>query len=182
MIDVDAILKRTNLVSLVEQAGGRLHRAGGDLRGACPLHGGDNPTAFSVYSEGGVQKWKCFTRDCGGGDAIGFVMKWRGLDFRQACAYLSGGAIPETPAPRPVAQPHPAYVPPVGEWQSAARQALQECQAVLWQPKYTRVLDYLHGRGLKDDTIRAFKLGYCATGARVTFGGRSAGCGCRAAW
>jgi hypothetical protein len=60
-------------------------------------------------------------------------------------------------------------------WQAAARQAVSECEATLWQPKYKAVLAYLHGRGLRDETIRHFHLGYCSTGAADRYGREIAG-------
>ncbi len=44
------------------------------------------------------------------------------------------------------------------------QQVLAECAETLWQPKYAKVLAYLHSRGLADETIRHFRLGYCACG------------------
>lgn len=58
-----------HLVELVEETGVTVRRG----RCACPLHGGDNPEAFSVSVKG----WKCFTGSCGGGDGVGFVAKLR---------------------------------------------------------------------------------------------------------
>jgi CHC2-type zinc finger protein len=55
-------------------------------RAACPLHGGDNPQAFSVDAE--TLLWNCFTH-CGGGDAVDFVMKAEGLDFVGAVTRLA---------------------------------------------------------------------------------------------
>jgi DNA primase len=47
-----------------------LRRYGGQLTGACPLHGGDNPTAFRVRLSRGI--WNCFTA-CGGGDTVDLI-------------------------------------------------------------------------------------------------------------
>ena len=44
---------------------------GTDFRCCCPLHGGDNPTAFTWNYENGL--WYCFTGDCGGGDVFDFI-------------------------------------------------------------------------------------------------------------
>jgi DNA primase len=55
----------------------------------------------------------------------------------------------------------PAYEAPAGDWQAWARQAIDICQAKLWTPEGRQALDYLRGRGLTDDTIRIYRLGYC---------------------
>jgi DNA primase len=49
---------------------GKIQDLGHELRCACPLHGGDNPTAFT-WNDNGL--WFCFTGDCGGGDVFDFV-------------------------------------------------------------------------------------------------------------
>lgn len=86
MFDVDTILKSADLPELVRKAGGQLLKG----RCACPLHGGDNDSGFSVYEKDGRDYWNCFSGSCGGGDAITFVEKWQGLDFKSACAFLGG--------------------------------------------------------------------------------------------
>jgi DNA primase len=47
-----------------------LKKNGNQLIGACPLHGGDNPTAFRVHLARGI--WNCFTA-CGGGDTVDLI-------------------------------------------------------------------------------------------------------------
>lgn len=50
---------------------------GNGYRMACPLHEGNNETAFSIYFiEDGTWLWTCFTSDCGTGDIIKFHMKY----------------------------------------------------------------------------------------------------------
>jgi hypothetical protein len=53
-----------NLGALFTELTGRPLRGG---RAACPVHGGDNPQAFSAANGKG---WHCFTGDCGSGDAV----------------------------------------------------------------------------------------------------------------
>jgi DNA primase len=48
----------------------RLKHRGDQLIGPCPLHGGDNPTAFRVHLTRGI--WNCFTA-CGGGDTVDLI-------------------------------------------------------------------------------------------------------------
>ena len=47
-----------------------LKQHGQQLIGACPLHGGDNPTAFRVHLPRGI--YNCFTA-CGGGDTVDLI-------------------------------------------------------------------------------------------------------------
>ena len=84
MNDYAGIVDRTDLVDLVQKAGGMLKRAGREWRCSCPLHGGDNPTGFAVYEDSGHARWKCWTNDCGQGDALDFVQKWLGYTKDEA--------------------------------------------------------------------------------------------------
>ena len=89
--NVDEILAKADLRELVRKAGGQLDSHG---RCACPLHGGDNDSAFSVFTKDGRDGWYCFTGpSCGGGDAITFVEKWQNLDFKRACEFLGGDIV-----------------------------------------------------------------------------------------
>lgn len=90
MFDVNSILQNTNLVDLAIKAGASLNHKHGEWRGACPIHGGDNESAFVISVKDGKELWYCFTGDCGGGDAIDFVKAWRGWGFKQACEFLGG--------------------------------------------------------------------------------------------
>lgn len=86
MFDTESIIQKTDLIDLVEKAGGVVKKN----RCACPIHGGRDVTGFAIFKDGGREYWKCFSGDCGGGDAIDFVMKWRDWNFKQACEFLGG--------------------------------------------------------------------------------------------
>jgi len=80
-----------------------LVRRGTRLRGRCPLHGGDNPTAFSVDDERGL--WHCFTA-CGGGDVVDLVGRLERCSPPDAARHLARIAVAEglgSPARQPVA-------------------------------------------------------------------------------
>ena len=63
----------------------KLRRQGHLLSGPCPLHGGDNPTAFRVHLQRGV--WHCFT-SCGGGDIVDLIRHIEHCSFAQAARIL----------------------------------------------------------------------------------------------
>lgn len=71
-LELDRLFADIDLVKFAEdQAGAELTRSGRSWRGACPIHGGDNESAFAIYEkDAGEQRWKCFSGDCGGGDLI----------------------------------------------------------------------------------------------------------------
>ena len=89
-LDLHVIFFGVNLEDLAGQAGTKLQKSGGELRGRCPLHKGDNPTAFVIYTDpNGHSRWHCHTKCDAGGDAIDFVQRWQGLDFMGAVKYLA---------------------------------------------------------------------------------------------
>lgn len=61
-----------------------------DYRCPCPLHGGDNSTAFSWKKRTGV--WSCYSRQCGNNinnhDVYGFLQLKLGLTFKESIEFL----------------------------------------------------------------------------------------------
>jgi len=67
------------------QLDGRLKQKNDTLYGPCPLHGGNNPTAFRVELTRGL--WHCFTH-CGGGDIVELVRHIENNSYQQAARSL----------------------------------------------------------------------------------------------
>lgn len=63
----------------------RLKAKNDSLTGPCPIHGGDNPTAFRVHLERNL--WRCFTH-CGGGDTIELIRRIHKCSYAQAARHL----------------------------------------------------------------------------------------------
>jgi len=87
--------ERAVQISSVLQAAGvlaMLRRRGDRLVGPCPIHGGDNPTAFSVDLS--LNRWYCFTGCSAGGDVVDLVRRLHRVGFRDAAAILSGLSAP----------------------------------------------------------------------------------------
>ena len=130
-----------------------LRRTGRTYRGPCPLHGGEGPN-FSVDPERGL--FKCFV--CGeGGDVFSFPMKLLGLDFLDAVRYVAektGIQVPERGG-REEEDPHK-------DLREALIFAADFFQNQLWETKpgesARRYL--MERRGLPEDAIRKFGLGY----------------------
>jgi putative DNA primase/helicase len=63
-----------------------LRKNGGDWRGACPIHGGDNPLNFSVKPDTG--EWFCHSQcDCGG-DVFAFIESVKQIGFSEAVDFV----------------------------------------------------------------------------------------------
>lgn len=86
MFDINKIIASASLEEMVRKAGGDIVRG----RCACPLHGGENKTAFSVFHKDGKDYWTCHSGDCGHGDVLDFIRIWQHLDFKGAIAFLGG--------------------------------------------------------------------------------------------
>ena len=160
-LNLHVILSRVNLEDIAQQAGTKLHRAGNDWRGKCPLHKGDNPTAFSVYvGEGGYERWHCHTKCDAGGDAIDFVQRWQGLDFMGAVKYLAESLhldLTELGFDPASAQREMEYRKQTDLLDEAAKYFA----AQLWSKAGEPARKYLIGRGFTEKTLREAGWGFC---------------------
>ncbi|MEO1291169.1 MAG: toprim domain-containing protein, partial [Chloroflexota bacterium] len=118
-----------------------------------PFRADGRKPSLTVYATG--------IKDYGGAgqswDVIAFVMDYLSLDFRGACDYLQGDVAYILVAPSQ--KPDYTASPPSDAWQVATMQQITQYEAILWQSPH--ILDYLRNeRGLNDDTIRHYRLGY----------------------
>ena len=88
------ILNNIDPVSLLELFGASIYTTNQfEIRCTCPLHNGDNPTAFHVYTATPTEpvsfKWRCYTKcDDGHGDIIDFIMRVNTFSFNEAVKWL----------------------------------------------------------------------------------------------
>jgi len=172
MIDIKLILEKTDLIALAEEAGAQFNSSHSSR---CPVHHGNNPTAFHVYrTQDGLERYHCFTNcpeGANGGDAIAFYMRWRQVDFKIAVTELAqrAGIVNgngQRPAPRPAKPVARVLVdqpdePPSELWRWRALAFVDYVQGELWKVAVQGALDYLMvDRGLDEDTIKYFCLGY----------------------
>ncbi|HSQ90184.1 toprim domain-containing protein [Romboutsia sp.] len=79
-LDVRVILEHYKVDEMIE--------TGRFIRCACPIHKGNNKTAFSIDIE--TSLWRCFTNDeCGGGDIFTLIEKIEGVGFVDAVKKLA---------------------------------------------------------------------------------------------
>ena len=149
---LDEIRDRVALSSVVGRRV-RLVRKGREYGGLCPFHNEKTPS-FTVSDDKGF--FHCF--GCGAhGDVIGFVMKSEGLAFREAVERLAAEAGIAMPVERPEEREREQRSQSLGEVVEAATKFYEQ---QLHQPGGRAALDYLKGRGLDDQTIARFRLGY----------------------
>jgi DNA primase len=159
MTVVDDIKERLDIVEIVEQTV-KLRRTGKNYIGFCPFHSNTRTPAFVVFPE--TQTWRCFGQCNEGGDLFGYMMKREGWDFNEALRQLAARAgvtltqqNPETEASVQSQQKLSAVL-------EAAAGFYRE--QMLTSPAGKKTLDYLHKRGLSDETIKIWGLGYAPAG------------------
>jgi DNA primase len=154
----ESIERVKEAVDMVELVGARsdLRRVGSRWTGLCPFHDERTPS-FSVNAENKL--YHCF--GCQeSGDAIGFVQATEALDFREAVESL---------AERYNIELKQEFEDPEAEERRKREKRLYELveratayyERVLWEsPEAGKAREYLAGRGLGDDVLRTFRVGY----------------------
>jgi DNA primase len=142
------------------------------LTGLCPFHDERSPS-FGINP---IEKlYHCF--GCGaGGDVFKFVMETEGLDFGSALESLAERY--RVPLERETEDPQDA----MRRQRKERLYALLERTAayyvrVLWEaPEAATAREYLRSRGLQEDALRAFRVGWAPDAFdRVLTGSRRAG-------
>jgi DNA primase len=151
---LDELRARTPLPAVIGRRV-RLARSGRQWKGCCPFHGEKTPS-FYVYDD----HFHCF--GCGAhGDAIGFVMQSQGSGFMEAVEQLASEAGLDVPKPTPEAAEAERRR---HDLTSVLDLACASYQRRLFLPEGRAALDYLRGRGLTEETIRRFGLGWSGEG------------------
>jgi DNA primase len=126
----------------------------------CPIHSGDNPTAFSWVKDRGY--FRCFTRHCerDGADVFDFIQKFKKCSLPQAkeivASIVLSGDYKNTPEAQLTAEAaFKRYIKnnhkPVKEFQ-------------VFDPKCLKRLkkpEYLLSRGFSQEVLDEFNVGYC---------------------
>ena len=151
---IEEVRSRNDIVDVISGYV-RLQKKGSSYFGLCPFHNEKSPS-FSVSRE--KQMYYCF--GCGaGGNVYTFLMEYENFTFQEALKYLADRAG--------VKLPEPEYSREARE--KAGRKAVileinkkaaMYYYAQLKSPRGEKAYTYLTGRGLTDDTIKAFGLGY----------------------
>lgn len=149
---VDQVLARTDVVDVIS-ARVELRKAGKDFQARCPFHEEKTPS-FTVSAD--KQFYYCF--GCGAhGTAIGFLMEYDRLDFREAVEELAKSA--GLPMPGDDTGPPPRDLTPLFDLHERAarlfRDALRE---------HPEAIDYLKGRGLSGEIALRFGVGFAPPG------------------
>jgi DNA primase len=148
-------------VDIVDLVGSyvQLRRQGRNFVGLCPWHDDSRPS-FQVNPE--RQSFKCWVCDIGG-DVFSFVMKTEGLEFREALEMLAERAgIQLQPSPRVVGSGDKsggtADKRTLLRLMAWAEEQFHRC--LVAGPEAAAARQYVAERGISDETIRQFHLGF----------------------
>ncbi len=148
---IQEVRERVDMIALVQRHGVDLKKSGRSYKGLCPFHGEKSPS-FYVWPD--EKRFKCFGCQAGG-DAISFVQRLMGKTFLDTVRDLAKELGVDIEA---------AVDPGMQEKQQvkdATDFAATHFVERLWDPVVGRhARDYLHGRGLTDDLIKSFGLGW----------------------
>ncbi len=149
---LDELRARVSLAGVVGRRV-RLVKRGRDHVGLCPFHQEKTPS-FNVVEDKGF--YHCF--GCGAhGDVVGFVMQTANLAFREAVEALAGEAGLAMPRDEPGER---ARSERRIDLQGALEAACAFYAEQLRSPAGATALAYLRQRGLDDETIGRFRLGF----------------------
>lgn len=156
--DVDIVKSRTNIVDIVSEYI-KLTKAGSNFKACCPFHQEKTPS-FNVNED--KQIYHCF--GCNqGGDVFSFVMEMEGIGFREALEMLAEKAGVELQ--NNFSRDGGAAQDYKKKLYDALELSSQFYEKQLWEGVGTqKALPYLRGRGLSDDIIKKFRIGYAPDG------------------
>lgn len=126
----------------------KLEKSGANLKAKCPFHNEKTPSFFVSPSRGSYYCFGCAAK----GDIFTFVEEFEGLDFKGALKLLANRAGVSLQNYNPETENEKEKLYKIME-----ESTLYFIQNLKETPK---VLEYLRVRGLGDDTIKDFRIGF----------------------
>lgn len=152
---LEELMGKSDIVSVISRYVD-LSKRGTQFWGRCPFHNEKTPS-FAVNSRG--QFFKCF--GCGaGGDVISFIRKRENLEFVEAVKLLAEQAHMEVPSEPQQAERSREAKRVRDAILSVNKHAALFYHRSLYSDEGGHALKYLHGRGIDDELIKSFGIGY----------------------
>ena len=150
---IQQVLQATDIVELVSQYVA-LKQKGREYVGLCPFHADKNP---SMYVTPVKQIFKCFV--CGaGGSPVNFLMLYDKLSFPEAIRTLAERA--NIPLPQDFSQPAGPPGMSKNDLIGATEFATRFFREQLYASGGADALAYVHRRGMTDESIEQFGVGF----------------------
>lgn len=159
-IDTKTLLQTIDLTDLIaSDLGQPIKTSGKYVFFRCPFHN-ENTPSFAVTPD----RYYCFGCHASG-DGIKWLMDYRGMSFLDACKALSpyGLKVDAEKRKQKLTQANTdAKKQRPDELQASWREIIDVCQKQLWSDKGKGARDYLHNRGLNDNTLQSpfYRVGY----------------------
>ena len=153
---IDQVIEANNIVEVIGSYV-NLTKKGSTYFGLCPFHN-EKTGSFSVTDNGSRQMFYCFGCHTGG-SVLTFIMKYENLSYTEALNVLADRAG--------IKLPKPDYSKAASE-KAKKREEILEINKLaatyfyhlLKSDRGTSAYNYLKERGLTDETIKSFGLGY----------------------
>lgn len=149
------VQERHNIVDIAKELGITLHRVGSSLRGNSIAGNGTGTDAFTIYES--TNTWHDFMLGIGGDitDLVAYV-KYNGDKYQALCELLpdcQNQSVKQSVSLRETF---------MEEIDADCARLLDTNYALATKPR-----DYLHSRGISDDTIKKLKIGYTLLGHHI---------------
>jgi len=167
-VDFNSVKRSVSIVQILQHYSltDKLSQKGDSFSGPCPIHNGDNPTQFRVSIS--TNCWNCFGKCKRGGNILDFVSLKECVSIREAGLLIQkwfgiesprfvGKGDEQSPAPKQKTGA-PAKREPETDGKTANSPLTFSLQHL------DRTHSYLAERGLTEETITAFGLGFCKKG------------------
>ncbi|MDU0354245.1 DNA primase [Paraglaciecola aquimarina] len=154
---IDDIIARSDIVELIDSRVS-LKKAGRNYQACCPFHNEKSPS-FTVSQD--KQFYHCF--GCGAhGNVITFLMEFDRLEFPEAIEELAQYHSVEVPREKGGA---PALSKEQKQQKGNDYELMEKvtkyfAQQLKNHPQKDKAIDYLKGRGLSGEVVKAFDMGY----------------------
>lgn len=159
---VEEVRQRSDVVDVISNYV-RLKKKGSNYFGLCPFHN-EKTESFSVSPV--KQMYYCF--GCGaGGNVISFIKEYENYNFTEAVQFLAqraGVALPEVNEEAERVKDNKRQ-----RLLEINREAGKFYYALLRSPQGKRAHDYFTGRGLTEETMKHFGLGFARPGQNETY-------------
>lgn len=152
MTDIELIKSKIDIIDFISEYV-KLKKGGRNFKANCPFHSEKTP---SFYVSPERQAWHCFGACNMGGDVISFLEKWENIEFYEALKILS----------ERVGVTLSGYVPTDATRQKEKLYEINHLSSEFFHYLLVshrlgeRARDYLKKRGIKDEIVKTFGLGY----------------------
>ena len=160
---VEEVRSRNDIVDVISSYV-RLQKKGSNHFGLCPFHN-EKSASFSVNQA--RQMYHCF--GCGkSGNVITFIMEYENYTFPEALKLLAdraGVALPEIEYTKEAREKDNLKARILEAYKEAGKYYYYQLRSDAGK----RAMDYFRDRGLSDETINKFGLGYAVTGRNLMY-------------